>query len=63
MLLSFVNPKMAQCDDIQKQESLYPKPDPDPLKSGSGEEDLSRGRRLLRRIREFAVYLRWLWCA
>lgn len=54
---------MAQCDDTQKQENVFPKSDPDPLKSGSGEEDLSRGRRLLRRIREFAVYLRWLWCA
>jgi hypothetical protein len=49
---------MAKCDE--KQENLYPDSDPDPLKPGDDEGDLSCSKIVLRRFKQWAAYVRWL---
>lgn len=48
---------------IEVTKKTFPESDPDPLKPGNEEEDLTCTCRLFRRVSEMAVYIRWLWCA
>jgi hypothetical protein len=48
--------------NLENGKSLCPDSDPDPLKPGDDENDLTMTQRFHRRIKQWALFVRWLIC-